>query len=213
MLSPEEAVAIRDQFTLMKFFPSDPAARAALSRLLQRMCGSFDHAQWLVDRALEVYSEWPGSSELRALYCSHFKPQDGIEVDSTIFPNGFVNGRPAKDIDQAPQHQIEAGEPVSADLEFDQVVDVIAPAKTLNFFTKKPKVTNVRDDESEYSALVRAIGEEQMARDGRMALPPSEAEIESIKRQQAECAKEDTTRQILQALSTAAEEEQLTPQN
>jgi hypothetical protein len=196
MLSPEEAVAIRDQFTLMKFFPSDPGARAALSRLLQRMCGSFDQAQWLVDRALDLYAEWPGTTEVRALYCSHFKPADGIDANSIIYPNGFLDGRPAT-IEAAPQYKIEAGEPVSEDPEIALVVSDLTLARAKHLAAVNSRITPIRDGESEYSALVRAIGEEQVARESRKAPLPSDVEIEFVKRQQAERAKEDETRQIL----------------
>jgi len=187
VLSPEEAVVVRDQFSLMKFFPSDPGAKAALSRLLQRMCRSFEEAQWLVDRALDVYGDWPGTSELRALYCSRFKPMDGIEAYSALFPEGFLNGRPQQQqlSEAAPRYQIEAGEPVSVDQELALiVVNLVQHNNTMNVIMSRPEDTALRDGESDFNGLVRVMAEHRAAEAAIRRGPraATEEEINEVKR-------------------------------
>ena len=84
-----EANAVVDQLTILKYFPSDEGARVALGRLLMRMCDEPWKAQWLADRMIDLFSEWPGPSELRAVYCSKYNPADGIECDSEVYLNGI----------------------------------------------------------------------------------------------------------------------------
>jgi hypothetical protein len=198
MLSPEEAVVVRDQFSLMKFFPSDPGAKAALSRLLQRMCGSFVEAQWLVDTALDVYSDWPGTSELRALYCSRFKPTDGIEAYSVIFPEGFLNGRPQQQQISEARYQIEAGEHVSTDPELVLVVNHMVQ-HNMQVNVIRPHEAALRDGESDYDALVRVIAEQRAAAANSVRGPraATEDEIREVKLTQFKNAKHEETRRLL----------------
>jgi len=80
----EKAVS---ELSLIPFFPGDPHARASLVRFFLRMVSTEQQLQWLVDSALDLYSQWPGPHELRALYCSHFKPKDGLEAYSAGTPS------------------------------------------------------------------------------------------------------------------------------
>ncbi len=73
----------------MKFFPSDPYARAALVEMLGEMCESEDQVRWLVKEVRTKYPEWPGVYELRRLFCARFRPQDGIVVADS---SGGVEG-------------------------------------------------------------------------------------------------------------------------
>ena len=73
----------------MAFFPSDPEVRAALVTVLMNLVETEEQLDWLVNRALRLYAKWPGVAELRALYCSRFKPRDGIESYSTVYLDGI----------------------------------------------------------------------------------------------------------------------------
>ena len=82
---------ILGRLALLKYFPSDPAARLALVEIvcgmLHPIWDTWDgapgewtaerQAEWLVRRMLKLYAEWPGIGELRACYCSRFSPRDG----------------------------------------------------------------------------------------------------------------------------------------
>lgn len=89
MLSDAEALVIIEELSLLKFFPSAPGARMALMSLLQRMCADAGSAQWMAERAIDIFTEWPGPAELRALYTSRYKPVDGLEghsINTQIYP-------------------------------------------------------------------------------------------------------------------------------
>jgi hypothetical protein len=88
-LTPETAVSAVNQLALMAFFPSDPEVRAALVTVLMNLVETEEQLDWLVNRALRLYAKWPGVAELRALYCSRFKPRDGIESYSTVYLDGI----------------------------------------------------------------------------------------------------------------------------
>lgn len=71
------------EMTLLKFFPSDPMGRAALVNMLAKMANAPQELMWLASTILENYDEWPGPRELRAVFCTRFKPADGVEADIT----------------------------------------------------------------------------------------------------------------------------------
>ena len=78
-LTPEAAAIGVNKLALMAFFPSDPEIRAALVEILMEMIG----------RALNLYASWPGVADLSALYCSRWKPKDGVETHSAVYPDGI----------------------------------------------------------------------------------------------------------------------------
>jgi hypothetical protein len=65
----------------LSFFPSDAPARAAIMQLIQRMVPTVAQLDWLVSTMLNRVGEWKGPKELRGVFCSRFKPADGIETD------------------------------------------------------------------------------------------------------------------------------------
>ena len=74
------------KLSLLKYFPADPIARVAL---VEMVCGFAENnvqIEWLVRRALVVFNEWPGPHEIRALFCSRWRPQDGNEAYSALYP-------------------------------------------------------------------------------------------------------------------------------
>ncbi len=84
----EEVTMVVESMTAIPYFPSEPAARALIGNELQRMCGSMEQAMWLVRRLTQLYSHWPGLVETRAVYCSKYRPCDGIEADSAVYLDG-----------------------------------------------------------------------------------------------------------------------------
>lgn len=85
----EEIAPIVNELAIMKYFPGDVDARIGVAKQLACICATADQASWLVTRALALYAEWPGIHELRALYCSRFRPLDGIECVSTVYGDGI----------------------------------------------------------------------------------------------------------------------------
>ncbi len=86
MVNVKRAAQELSKLSLMKFFPSDQNAKAALLELVCAMASDNDKIEWLVRRALAIFSEWPGPRELRALYCSRWPPTDGVEAYSMLYP-------------------------------------------------------------------------------------------------------------------------------
>lgn len=74
---------------LMKYFPSDEDACLALCSDLAEMATSEDQIEWTIRRVRNLYPEWPGIRELRAVFCSRFKPKDGITAYSTVYLDGL----------------------------------------------------------------------------------------------------------------------------
>jgi hypothetical protein len=100
-LTPETASAAVSKLALMAFFPGDPDTRGALIWALMQLVETTDQLDWLVARALKMYTRWPGVGEIRALYCSRFKPKDGVEAYSEIYQCGFPQQKPAAKIPPA----------------------------------------------------------------------------------------------------------------
>ncbi len=86
MVDPMAVTKIVAELSLLKFFPSDSAARVALVRMVCEMASTEEQVRWLVRRALVVFNEWPGPHELRALFCSRWKPLDFNEAYSALYP-------------------------------------------------------------------------------------------------------------------------------
>ena len=94
-LTPEVAADAVSKLALMAFFPGDSDTRGALIWALLQFVETEEQLDWLVERALQLYARWPGVGELRALYCSRFKPRDGVEAYSEIYQSGFPHQTPA----------------------------------------------------------------------------------------------------------------------
>jgi hypothetical protein len=125
-LTPETASAAVSKLALMAFFPADADIRAALVWALLEMVETEEQLDWLVRRALRLYSKWPGIGEIRAIYCSKFKPKDGIEAYSTVYLDGIPSERPRPEMRDSPR-----GEPISADPDINRMVTQAAARKKL----------------------------------------------------------------------------------
>lgn len=82
-----------EQFTTMcrdllviPYYPRDQ--HDIVLRQLERFVDRPERLRWLVDAAVSNMRTWTGLQELRGIYCSRFKPADGIEADCIETP-GF----------------------------------------------------------------------------------------------------------------------------
>ena len=71
------------ELSMLKFFPGDELARAALMRALVEMANNPGELRDLSRRVLAHYDEWPGPREIRAVFCTFAKPRDGVEAGVT----------------------------------------------------------------------------------------------------------------------------------
>lgn len=106
----------------LKFFPSDPDSRAAIGTLVLDMCSTPEQAEWLGKRMIVLFNEWPGPQELRACFCSRFRPRDGIELYSRAYADGIPSESEQRNLELegskavAARGLIEARDPEAAAL-------------------------------------------------------------------------------------------------
>ncbi len=115
----------------LKFFPSDEDARIGIAEQLASMARSEEEIRWLVKRVPELHNQWPGIREVRAVFCGRFRPVDGIEAGSEIYPDGIPSERPQRAaLAAGATMALEPGE-VSADPEMNALVANLAARKRL----------------------------------------------------------------------------------
>jgi len=124
----------------MRFFPKAKEARLALVITLSEMCNDEDEARWLVKRMRAMYTEWPGEREMRACFCSRRRPKDGINVGSTVYPDGLPRELPAEEVKLLP---LPAGAVVSADPTLDMAVRALAESKDMNRTKRAPRIPSI----------------------------------------------------------------------
>jgi hypothetical protein len=113
---------------LIRFSPlADADTASALMEELARMCPTLEGLEWVTRRTLQLYTEWPGLRELRAVLCARFQPADGIEVFSEVYSGGIPPQLPtAQDLPALPP-----GHVMTADPELDATVMNLASRKAL----------------------------------------------------------------------------------
>lgn len=86
------------------FAPQEPAQQKALMRQIAAFADRPDALRWTIDMAVARWTRWLGTAELRGIYCSHYRPADGIEGDCVE-----TAGLTANDNEGAqPERQLEA---------------------------------------------------------------------------------------------------------
>ena len=175
----------------IKFFPSDPDARLGIAEEISEMADNADQVRWLVKRIPKLFSEWPALREVRAVFCSKFKPKDGIEVYSQVYLEGIPSEAESAgyQIAAAPVLQLSGDtQAPSDDPDLAALVQRVSAAKPVRL----PHVsvdTSLRAGETEYAALQRSISEFEETRkpEPRAA---TQSEIDHIKKIQAANRKE-----------------------
>lgn len=125
MVNVKEISSILAGLTVLRFFPAEPTARAGITRIVCEMVDPSnaiapeEQVRWLVRRMTTLYNEWPGPREMRAVFCSRFKPADGIEAlpDIEKFPEGLPADPTLPALAPAAPRQIARGEAVTEDAE------------------------------------------------------------------------------------------------
>ena len=116
----------------MRFFPSEPEARFGIAEALSKMAGNEAELRWLISRLPELYTDWPGLLEVRAVYCTRFKPRDGVEAalgtGSPAFAALCPEDTDVKALEAAPRSRQITGEVllVSADPELQALIAKVA---------------------------------------------------------------------------------------
>jgi hypothetical protein len=133
MLDFDTVNGLLSELTLLKFFPSETPARIALAKLVAGMASTHEQVEWLVTRTLSLCNEWPGPKVLRQIFCSKFKPADGISVGPTeMFPDGLPPERP---IQPPARPALPPGHVATFDAVLDKAVWEAAAEKDINKLT------------------------------------------------------------------------------
>jgi len=84
VITPEQASGAVARLAVLTHFPSEAIARAELARMLLRMVSTGEQLEWLVRAFVDHVGAWHGPREVRAVFCTRFKPADGVEEWSAI---------------------------------------------------------------------------------------------------------------------------------
>jgi len=138
MISQNEIKRTIGAWSILKFFPSGSEAGAAISELLLSLVDSDERLEWLRGAVLGL-NEWPGPGEIRGIYCTRFKPADGIEAYSALSgfsPADCEAANIAKALPPRDTKLLESGQreqpDVSADPEMNQAVHALARTKRMS---------------------------------------------------------------------------------
>jgi hypothetical protein len=89
--SPARIVQMVENLSAMKFFPATDSAKRVIMELIERMVGTEKQLAWLEGELINRVGEWPGPAELRALFCTRYRPADGIAGKDCAIP-GYTPG-------------------------------------------------------------------------------------------------------------------------
>lgn len=104
MIDTKRATEDIARLAMLKYFPADQSARAEIVILACSMAADNDQVAWLVQRCLQLWNEWEGPRELRAVFCSRYRPADGTEAYSQL--RRFEDGIPSERIAEPERLQI-----------------------------------------------------------------------------------------------------------
>jgi hypothetical protein len=130
-ISNEAAAVAVEMLASLPFFPKEGGARLLIAEEIRSMCHDSEQALWLAQRMARLYSKWPSVRDMRAVYCSKYRPLDGFELIGST--EDFPDGIPSEKLLAAPEMKaLPPGREVSvADSLEDTVLD-LARAKSLN---------------------------------------------------------------------------------
>lgn len=130
-MNPELIAEMVMEMSILPYFPAEDYARLAIVRLVGAMADTEAQVRWLVDVMTSgVYARWDGPSELRATYCQKFRPKDGIECVSLLYPDGLTREQlnPGVRLTAVPIPFLRSG---SEDPEMDALVAQMGRGKRL----------------------------------------------------------------------------------
>jgi hypothetical protein len=87
--TPDQFENAVGRLAALAFFPVSDEARTEIMRLLYRMVSTVEQLNWLCTTMIDRVGTWRGPVELRGVFCTRFKPADGIEANCLTTP-GFT---------------------------------------------------------------------------------------------------------------------------
>jgi hypothetical protein len=194
MIDMKKAAHSIAALSMLKFFPSDDRTRTEITLLVCRMATTNTQIDWLVRRVLDVWNEWEGPKELRALFSYSHRPADGIEAYSALpqFQEGYPDDPSYVSVAAREPLQLTGdNEPVSKDPEMAALVERVSQSVSRRMEPDPDVDCVIRQGETEVTALARSIQEfNEKQAEKRRAYSASEAQIEFIKAEQNRNRKE-----------------------
>jgi hypothetical protein len=187
MIDVKKAMGTVGRLSVLKFFPADEIAKTEIVALVCRMAKTDEQIEWLVSRVQQLWNEWEGPRELRAVFCSKFTPADGIDAYSQL--SRFADGIPGEKsgfpaIAAASTRRIAAGEvsePVSAAQSLCATVGALAAAKNLNRQLKRkaaPVIPEIPPKRLKLEECITAEDMEKAAQEYRQAKAREEMAVD-----------------------------------
>jgi hypothetical protein len=146
MIDTQQATRDLARLSVLKFFPADQTARTEIMLMACKMAQANADIAWLANRCLELWNEWEGPREMRAVFCSRFRPADGIEAYSQLprFSDGIPSEKAAEpcQLGGAAVRQIagprETAEELTAAVSIRPVIEAMARAKDMHRIGQRP---------------------------------------------------------------------------
>lgn len=187
----EKITEIAMEMTLLPFFPSEPAARLAIVRMIGAMAQDEAQVRWLIGVMTSgAFAKWEGPAELRAVFCMKFRPKDGIEAVSSVYPDGMSREQlnPGKRLEIAAQPvRLLVGDVLAEAPELAEPLTLAVRNTSLAVRVGHVEPSIIRADENEYDALLRRVAEckREPAPDPLASVrPATDVEIEALKTEQ-----------------------------
>lgn len=79
MITTEVLTKALEELSSIPFFPTAEAAQLVIGKHMLKFVSGPTELRWLVDSAVNAMRKWEGIPELRGLYCTRYKPVDGVE--------------------------------------------------------------------------------------------------------------------------------------
>lgn len=138
-ISEEEALAIAEMIAgQVNYFPprDAPIERSSVAMAIRSMCSTVEEGSWLAQRIGQLYKNWPGTREMRMVFCSKFFPLDAIEPTgvSDFYPEGIPSEAESRGTLPAPEMKYLSapkGEPVTAADSLNEFFYDLAAAKSM----------------------------------------------------------------------------------
>lgn len=117
-VTKKDLSAAVNELSAIPYFPQAHGAKLAIAVQLGRFVGNNRKLRWLIDSAINSMKEWRGVAELRGLYCTHYRPEDGKEATCAL--PGYTpednEAQNAQQIYSSPYKELAAGTPFQAEI-------------------------------------------------------------------------------------------------
>jgi hypothetical protein len=115
----------------MPYFPAHEAERDAVIEVVLQFAETDEQIDWLGQRFIGLFPEWPGTWELRAVFCSRFKPKDGRSITSRAFGDEGIEKEQAEQRKRIEAAPLPAGHLITADPALEERIRNLAKTKPI----------------------------------------------------------------------------------